>query len=96
MNRHNDLILKDALQLFLRQYKYRNRLDQVRVKSLWEKLMGPSICDLTSEIRLKNRKVFIVIKSAALRQELSYSTEKIKNLLNEHLGESTVEDVVIR
>ena len=96
MKRHNDLPLNEALKLFLRQYKYRSLLDQVRIKTLWEKLMGPSVTSLTSEIRLHNRKVYITIVSAPLRQELSYSTEKIRTLFNEHLGDEIVADVVIR
>lgn len=96
MKRHNDLPLKDVLRLFLRQYKYRGRLDQVRIKVLWEKLMGPTINEMTTDITIRNGKVSITIQSAALRQELSFSTDKIRNLFNEHLNDNTVREVVIR
>lgn len=96
MKRHNDLPLKEALQLFVQQYKHQSRLNQVRVERLWEKLMGPSIKNYTESIRFRGKKVYITISSAPLRQELSYNKEKIALMLNEHLGAGTVDEVIVK
>jgi hypothetical protein len=40
--------------------------------------------------------LYLSIISAPLKQELSYSKDKIKAMINRELGEEYLEDVVIR
>lgn len=93
---HNELSLKEALRAMIEHYRLKGKLNQNRIQSLWEKLMGPSISGYTREIKLHRNKLFITIESAALRQELSYGKDKIKKILNEELGEDFIQDVIIR
>ncbi len=88
--------LKDALKAMLEQYRLKGKLNQSRIRSKWEEMMGPTIAGYTTDIKLYKGKLFITINSAALRQELSYGKEKIQRLLNEELGEEAVQEVVIR
>jgi predicted nucleic acid-binding Zn ribbon protein len=69
---------------------------QKRLKVMWKELMGQNIHSYTKGIYLSKDTLFINITSSPLRQELSMSTEKIKNLINEKMGSEVVEKVVIR
>jgi hypothetical protein len=40
--------------------------------------------------------LYLTILSAPLKHELSYAKDKIRDLINEELGESYIQDVVIR
>lgn len=93
---HNDKILKDVLREMLDQYKYKGKLYQANIRQFWRENMGTSINAYTKEIKLRGRKVYITIESAALRQELSYGREKLKNVFNRLLGEPYIEEVIIR
>ncbi|RMG85205.1 MAG: DUF721 domain-containing protein [Bacteroidetes bacterium] len=93
---HNDKILKDVLREMLDQYKYKGKLYQANIRQFWRENMGTSINTYTKEIKLRGRKVYITIESAALRQELSYGREKLKNVFNRILGEPYIEEVIIR
>lgn len=95
-NPHNEVTLKEALKAMIEHYRLKGKLNQNRIKSLWVEKMGPSIASYTKDIRLYKKKLYITIDSAALRQELSYGRDKIKNMLNEALGEEYIEEVVIR
>ncbi|MCR9102233.1 MAG: DUF721 domain-containing protein [bacterium] len=93
---NNQTTLKEALKAMLEHYKLKGKLNQSRIRHQWEEMMGPSIANYTRDIKLYKGKLFIIIDSAPLRQELSYGKEKIKRLLNEQLGEEAIQEVIIR
>ncbi|MEM9884953.1 MAG: DUF721 domain-containing protein [Bacteroidota bacterium] len=93
----NDLTLKDALKIFVEDSKkFKRRLYQAKIKAHWTKTMGTSIVNYTTEIKIYRKKLFISISSAPLRQELSYGKDKILEMMNEMLGETFLEEVVVR
>ena len=47
----------------------------------------------TKEIYLRDKKLFIRLTSAPLKEELFYAADKIKKMLNEQLGGEYVEEV---
>ncbi|MBK6931231.1 MAG: DUF721 domain-containing protein [Saprospirales bacterium] len=96
MKKKNDLSLQEALQDMLREYRLAPRLNETRVKMLWEKLMGKTISTYTSNIQVRKNVLYLTILSAPLKHELSYAKDKIKALLNDEIGEEYIKEVVIR
>lgn len=96
MKKKNDLSLQEAMQDMLQEFRLKPRYDETRVKMLWEKLMGKTIATYTSAVTVRKNVLYLTILSAPLKHELSYAKEKIKNLLNEEMGEEYIKDVVIR
>lgn len=95
-NKNEEVTLKDALQAMVEEYRMQSRLTQERLQKKWAELMGPMIAQRTSELKMRKDTLYISIDSAALRQELSYDKEKLKRLLNRHLGEQLIEKIVLR
>ncbi len=93
---NNQTTLKEALKAMLEHYRLKGKLNQSRIRKDWEALMGPTIAQYTREVKLYKGRLFIIIDSASLRQELSYGKDKIRKLLNEQLGEEAIQEVVIR
>jgi len=96
MKKKNDLSLQEAMQDMLKEYRLKPQYDETRVRALWEKLMGKTIATYTANISVKKNVLHLTILSAPLKHELSYAKDKIKNLLNEEMGEEYIKDVVIR
>ncbi len=96
MSRHNDQKIGDVLKNMVDQMKNKGRLHQTRIRSAWDKQMGKTIVTYTTSIYLRKKTVYISISSAPLRNELTYSKDKIKEILNKELGEELIEKVVIR
>ncbi|MFK7935036.1 MAG: DUF721 domain-containing protein [Saprospiraceae bacterium] len=86
-------VLKDMLN---DSGKMKHKLFQTKVRTAWGKLMGTTIAAYTSDIKLRDNKLYLTINSAPLRQELAYSKEKIINILNEELGEMYIKEVILR
>ncbi len=96
MKKKNDLSLQETMQDMLKEYRLKPQYDETRVRALWEKLMGKTIATYTANISVKKNVLHLTILSAPLKHELSYAKDKIKNLLNEEMGEEYIKDVVIR
>lgn len=92
----NQVTLKEALKAMLEHYRLNGKLNQSRIRSKWEEMMGPSIASYTRGLKLANGKLYIIIDSAPLRQELSYGKDKIRERMNEALGEEAIQEVIIR
>ena len=56
-------------------------------------MMGPTIANSTLDLYFKNGCFHVKLKSAALREELSYGKQKIVSGLNEMLGKDIVKEV---
>lgn len=96
MNSDNESTLKNALKNMVSSMKWDEKLDETHIRKLWAEKMGTTINQFTKDLRLRNGKLFLGIESAALKQELSYEKDKIKEMMNAELGKDAVRDVIIR
>ena len=96
MLKKNDQKINEILKEMMNSKKLKPKLQQEKVKSIWERIMGPSIVRYTSNIHLRQAKLYINIDSAPLKQELLYGKEKILKMMNEEMGEEIIEQVIIR
>jgi predicted nucleic acid-binding Zn ribbon protein len=92
----NESTLQDAMKDMLQEFKLAPQLNEAKVKSLWEELMGKTISTYTANLSVRKNVLYLTILSAPLKHELTFAREKIKTLLNEELGEEFIKDVVIR
>lgn len=92
----NEETLKSAIDRLLKVYKLETRLSEVNIVNSWEKLMGKMIASNTDEIFINNRKLYIRLKSSALRQELSYAKSKIVELINKEAGSDIIDEVILK
>ena len=95
MRQKNEQTLQEVLKLMLDELRLSTRLNETRVKSLWEKRMGKTVATYTANIAVRKNVLYLTILSAPLKQELSFAKDKIRNLLNEELGEEFNREVVI-
>ena len=70
MKKKNDVTLGEALQQMLQEFRLKPRLDETRIKMMWEKVMGKTVATYTSDIQLRKNVLYITILSAPLKQEL--------------------------
>ena len=71
-------------------------LNNVKIQSIWKKIMGSNINSYTSDIKLKKRTLYVKLSSSVLREELSYGKEKIIKILNDEFGEVIIDKIVLR
>ena len=91
----NAVTLKEAIELMVKEFKLRSGLNESRIREKWGVVMGSMIARHTSNISLRKGKLYLKIDSAALKHELTYSKDKIKEIFNKELGENVITDVLI-
>jgi predicted nucleic acid-binding Zn ribbon protein len=96
VKRQNDQPLKDVIQQLLDSYHLREKVNEIRLVENWEKLFGKTISKYTKKMFVNNKKLYLIIDSAPLRQELMYSRDKMVERINEAIEKDFVREVVIR
>ncbi len=86
--------LGEAMQDLLKTYKIKDKYDQTSLIASWERLMGTPIASRTEQLYIKDKKMFVKLNSAPLKQELSYSKAKILAILREAFHEDIIDDVI--
>lgn len=86
--------LKEGIDALLDVYKLRGKFNETSITSNWEKLMGPAIAKKTSQIYIRNKKLYLKLTSAPLKNELSMAKSKLIALLNEGQSEPAVLDII--
>ena len=92
----NEQSLKNSIGDFLKTSNLSGKLAEQKVIDGWEMIMGKMIAKYTRQISIYDKKLFLQIDSAPLKQELFYSREKIIKMMNEEAGEEVIKEVVIR
>jgi len=97
MNNHNTFLLKEAFKDFLNTYPFiKDKVNENRITEVWGKLMGQMILKHTDKLTVRNRVLSVEVNSATLRNELNYAKEKIRNTINNELGDNLIDEVRIR
>ena len=94
MKRSNDQSLKEAINGMLKAFHLDHKMNEVRMIGSWEKVMGKTVSNRTTQLYLRNKKLFVSLNSASLREELHHSREKIVELLNTEAGMIVIDEVV--
>ena len=95
MRKSNEQSLKEVIDDLLNAYKLRGKFNQKKVIASWERIMGKTIANRTDAVFFKENKLIIKLNSSVLREELSYSKNKIIQLINEDMGEEVVKEVIL-
>ena len=96
IKKSNESTLRQAIEEMLKTYQLDRKLTETRLINSWEKVVGRMIAKHTSTLYIRNKKLIVKLDSAALKNELSYAKEKIKNALNKEAGQEVITDIVFK
>lgn len=90
------LSIGDSLNSFLKSAKWQTKINEIRIRNEWEKIMGATIARYTREVKLKDGILIIATDVAPLKQELQFGKEQIIKNVNDYFKDKVVNEVVIR
>jgi predicted nucleic acid-binding Zn ribbon protein len=94
MGRNNDKPLKEAIEQMLNVYKLRRKFDETSLISAWPELMGKAVANRTSQLYIRDRKLFIRVESSVLKNELVMIRSEILKRMNERAGSHVLDEIV--
>jgi predicted nucleic acid-binding Zn ribbon protein len=86
----------DAIQQFLSQSRIKGSIQVLQIEEAWEQIMGKAIARYTDKLQVIGDKLIITTNVAPLKQELIYQKEKIKQRVNEALGQQVIKEVIVQ
>ncbi len=96
MRKKQTQTLAEVLSEYLQENQLGDKLKVSSVKKYWEQLMGKIIAQKTTNIYIKNRKLYISLNSSVLRNELLMMRSRIVKMMNEKMQGNYIDDVNIR
>ena len=86
--------LGEAFQDLLKSYRLEDTYQEKVLLASWSKLMGKTIADRTSNLYIKDKKLFEKITSGPVKKELQLNKSKVIALIETEVGKGIVDDVV--
>ena len=94
LRKKNEQSLGDILKDFLEKPSWKNKLNEVKVMTEWDKLFGSSFSKYIEDMFVQNQILYIKLNSASLRQELNYQKTTLIDRLNESVGKNFIKDII--
>ncbi len=95
MRRHQAEQVGDIVHQFLREEGLETPYNEYRLLQSWPEVVGQGIAQLTSNLQIRNRVLYVKLKSSVLRQELMYGRQSLVYRLNEHVGAQVIDHIVL-
>ena len=96
MRRSNVQNIGEVVSQLLKDLRIDQKLKEVRLINSWNEVLGNNVSRATSKIFIKNRVLFVYLKSPVVRNELMMLKSGIIKSLNEKVGEKIIDDIVLR
>jgi len=96
MRKKNTQKIEDVIKEYLKALKIDDKLKEVNVIKSWDEVVGKTIARSTSEIFIKDRKLFVRLNSSVIRNELFMLREGLKKALNDKAGEQIIDEIILR
>lgn len=93
IRKSNEITLKDAIESLLNTYKLNGKLNETRLISAWDKVVGNQIARHTDDLYIKGEMLFVKLDSAALKNELSMAKTKLITSLNRVAGVNVITEI---
>ena len=79
---------------FLREEGLETPYNEYRLVQAWPEVMGQGIANYTGNLEIRNRVLYVRLKSSVIRQELSMNRKVLVQKLNQHVGAQVIENII--
>ncbi len=96
MERSNTQNIREIIRAYLKESGLEKPLKERQLIQSWESLLGKSVARATTKIYIKDKKLFVYLRSSVIRNELFMLQEEILKKLNEAAGEELVKEIILK
>ena len=96
MRKSNQQSIGAVIRKLLKNQKLEGRLRELDVLKLSEELLGKNIMKYINDLSVKNGILIIKVKSAVVRNELSYQKSEIIKKINEQVGNEILKEIILK
>lgn len=93
MIRKKEQKLESLIQQFMRQQGLETPLNEYRAVQAWPDIVGPAIARYTGQIFIRNSILYVQIRSAALRENLTHQRTLLAQRVNSLVGAQVIQEI---
>jgi hypothetical protein len=88
--------LGEVIREYLKASAFKGKYKQYKLIHSWEAVLGKTVARSTTNIYIKEKTLFVFLKSSVIRNELFMIKGEIIKRLNEKAGEEMINDIVLK
>ncbi|MGZ2370546.1 DUF721 domain-containing protein [Ancylomarina sp. YFZ004] len=96
MRRSRTQKIEELVKLVLKEQGLDVKLKELELIKTWEKVIGKNVANATTDLYIKNKKLFVHVRSSIVRSELMLIKTGLIQALNKEVNEKIIDDIVIR
>ena len=94
MKDNNESSLKEVLQQLFDAYGWTEKMDGVRIINSWEQVVGGIFAKHTTNLYVKNKKLYVKLDSSVLRNDLYMERSQLVKKLNDAIGKKVIDEII--
>ena len=92
-NTHN---VGDIIRKLMKNPKLEGKLDELDALAIWDDLIGDALMKYIVSQKIYKGILHVKLKSAPMRNELSYKKTELKQQINKQLGKPFLKDIILK
>ncbi len=96
MRKSNQQSIGIVIKRLLKNQKLEGRLKELDALELSEELLGKNLMKYINDLSVKNGTLIIKVRSAAVRNELSYQKSEIIKKINKQVGNNILQEIILK
>ena len=96
MKGNNNRLIGDIIRKLMKNPKLAGKLDELDTLQLWEEIIGKQICKYIADQKIYKGTLYVKVKSAVVRNELSYKKSELIIQINNRLGKKLLTNIVLK
>ena len=96
MRKSNQQSIGIVIKKLLKDQKLEGRLKELDVLELSKELLGKNLMKYINDLSIKNGTLIIKVRSAAVRNELSYQKSEIIKKINKQVGNKILQEIILK
>ena len=96
MRGNKNRIIGDIIRKLMKNPKLAGKLDELDALQAWEEIIGKQICKYVADQKIYKGTLYVKLKSAVVRNELSYKKSELISQINNRLGKKLLTNIVLK
>jgi predicted nucleic acid-binding Zn ribbon protein len=96
MKRSNTQNIKEVVDQLLDQLQIKQKLKEIEAINTWKDMMGKTVARHLKDVTIHRRVMFVRLTSSIVRAELNMMRSAMVKAVNDRVGETVIDDIVIK
>ena len=96
MRRSETQNISEVIKQLLKEQGLEGKIAENRLLNSWEDVLGKLVSKHTRSLYIKNRTLFVSLRSSIVRNEILMIRDQLVKKLNEKAGSDIIDEIVIR